>query len=120
MKEKLTQLGLVGFGKEVGSQLVGKEEVLTTVVEAEQQSFFIIPQNTTVFRRLNPDLGMTVLSAFYVTKKENTKVSGGLIKVRVEQEGIEVYRDGQRFVLSKGEILEVPIKRLIKKQRDGV
>ncbi|MCL4208517.1 hypothetical protein KJZ63_02700 [Patescibacteria group bacterium] len=120
MKEKLTQLGLVGFGKEVGSQLVREEEAANITVEAEQRSFFIVPQNTTVFRLLNPDLGMTVLSAFYVTKKDNAKVNGGLIKVRVEQEGIEVYRDGQRSVLSKGEILEVPIKRLVKKQRDGV
>lgn len=120
MKETLTQLGLIGFGKETKSQLAAKEAVVSPTVESERRELFIVPQNTTVFRLLNPDLGMTALSAFYVTKKENAKVSRGLIKVLVEQEGIEVYRDGQRSVLNKGEVLEVPIKRLIKKQRDGV
>lgn len=120
MKEKLIQLGLMGFGKETDRQLKNEMSVGAAAHEAERQPIFLIPQNTTVFRRSNPDLGMTVLSAFYVSKKDGAKVSGGLIRVCVEQEGIEVYRDGQRSVLNKGEILEVPIKRLVKKQRDGV
>lgn len=120
MKERLTQLGLAGFGKETEAQLEKNTAGIAGAAEVEKLPLFVVSQNTSVFRSLNPDLGMTALKAFYVTKKEGAKIKSGLIKVRVEQDGVEVYRDGQRFVLNKGEILEVPIKRLIKKQRDGV
>jgi hypothetical protein len=120
MKERLTQLGLVGFGKEVDSQqLVATEIAVPTVTEVEPKTF-IIPQNTTIFRRLNSDLGMTALGSFYVTKKDGVKAERGVIKVEVVDGGVEVYRDGQRFTLIKGETIEVSIKRLVKKTKGRV
>lgn len=109
MKERLTQLGLVGFGKETDSQLSTQEVEPAT---------FVIPQNTTIFRSINSDLGLTCLSSFYVTKREGAKVVKGIIKVTLVEDGVEVYRDGKRYSLAKGEVIEVPIKRLVKKQRD--
>lgn len=110
MTEKLTQLGLLGFGKEVASQLASE----TPALAETQQELFVIPQNTTIFRRLNPDLGSTTLSSLYVTKKVGTQVERGMIRVVVADEA-QVYRDGQRFNLSKGEVVEVPVRRLVKK-----
>jgi len=68
MKERLTKLGLVGFGKEAEIQLSTQAEVAPQTQEIEKETF-VVPKNTTLFRASNSDLGLTSLSSFYVTKK---------------------------------------------------
>lgn len=40
--------------------------------------------------------------------------------MQVAQDGVEVYRDGQRFFLSRGEVVELPVKSLVKMKKDGL
>lgn len=114
MIEKLTQLGLAGFGKEIPSQLTTSAEAPAS---AEiNKNTWIVPLNTTIFRHQNPDLGFTVVKPFYVTKRAEAQAVKGLVRVVVGEDDGEVYRDGSRYSLQKGEVLEVPIKRLIVKK----
>lgn len=125
MKEKLTQLSLTGFGQETGLQQTNPE--LKTIEPVAQEQLFdleagrellVVPAKTTFYRYYQPDRGFTALKPFYVSQRAGFQAGGrDYVNVRVEETGVQVYHDQQYFILEKGEILEAPRRRLIKKSK---
>lgn len=126
MSEKLVQLGLVGFGKETSQQIASENEVASANIQPEvfeqkvanevDRELFIVPLKTTVFRASQPDLGLVVVEPFFVRKKNEAKVRQGMVRVTISGEAGQGYRDGQRYFLKEGDVVEVPVNRLIKKK----
>lgn len=122
MIEKLTQLGLSGFGRETPQQLVNQAPetaelpVQEKVVNLEAgRELMVVPAKTTFYRHNQPDRGFTALKPFYVSQRSDLKPGGRYANVRVEETGVQVYHDQEYFTLEQGEILEAPRRRLIKK-----
>lgn len=126
MSEKLVQLGLVGFGKEATQQTAGEnvaeenvtrpEAIEETTVNEIDRELFVVPLKTTVFRVSQPDLGLVVVEPFFVRKRNDAKVRQGLVRVTISGEAGQAYRDGQRYFFNQGDVIEVPVNRLIKKK----